>query len=135
MLYSRLPARCGRRRGMIAVQTAVCLMLLMGVAALALDGGLLLAKKRGVQAAADAAALAAAVELYNGKGNYTATVASNATTSAQNVAKANGFDYQSNSTVTTRVSSTTTPATFLGGPNAGQQVPGGYVEVTVQYNQ
>jgi Flp pilus assembly protein TadG len=53
-----------RRKGNVAVLTAVCLVGLLGVTALSLDGGLLLDKRRHVQAAADAAALAAASELF-----------------------------------------------------------------------
>ena len=46
---------------------AICLVVLLTVAALSLDGGRLLAERRQVQAAADAAAEAAALELYTHK--------------------------------------------------------------------
>ena len=52
-----------RRHGAVAVQVAICLTVLLGVAALAVDGGILMAERRHAQAAADAAALAAAVDL------------------------------------------------------------------------
>src|SRR6188472_4484966 len=53
-----------KRRGAVAVQVAISLLAIMGVVALALDGGLLRDNKRQVQSAADAAALAAATDLY-----------------------------------------------------------------------
>src|SRR5205085_11954009 len=46
------------------VLAAMCLVGLLSIVALSLDGGLMLDKRRKVQAAADAAALAAACELY-----------------------------------------------------------------------
>ena len=57
-----------RRRGTVAVLVAVCLIPVLGVVAIALDGGLLQHNRRAVQAAADAAALAAASDLYNNYG-------------------------------------------------------------------
>src|SRR5207249_2591740 len=52
------------RRGTVIVLVAVCLTALLGVVALAVEGGLLMDNRRRAQAAADAAALAAAGELY-----------------------------------------------------------------------
>src|SRR5262245_10620409 len=52
------------RRGAVAVMVAVCLTILMAVLALAIDGGNLLDAQRQCQAGADAAALAAACQLY-----------------------------------------------------------------------
>src|SRR5207245_3345883 len=57
------------RRGAVAVMVAVCLTMLMAVLALAIDGGNLLDDQRQCQAGADAAALAAASQLY---ANYAA---------------------------------------------------------------
>src|SRR4029079_5486167 len=54
-----------KRRGVVAVLVAVCLVALLSIAAIAIDGGVLLEDRRSVQAAADAAALAAANQLYN----------------------------------------------------------------------
>ena len=57
------------RRGTVTPLTVLNLALLVGVVALAVDGGTLMETRRHVQAAADAAALAAAADLYS---NYTA---------------------------------------------------------------
>src|SRR5690242_14053911 len=59
MLY-----RPERKRGVIIVLVAICLTALLSIVAIALDGGLLLDQRRRLQSAADAAALAAAVDLY-----------------------------------------------------------------------
>ena len=53
-----------RRRGTVVVAVSVCLVAILGVVALTLDGGLVVDKRRQAQAAADAAALAAASELF-----------------------------------------------------------------------
>jgi hypothetical protein len=53
-----------RRRGTVLVMFAVCLIAIMGLVALAIDGGLLRAERIRAQAAADAAALAGACQLY-----------------------------------------------------------------------
>ena len=53
-----------RRKATVAVVAAVCIIGLLSVVALSLDGGLLLDKRRKAQAAADAAALAAGCELF-----------------------------------------------------------------------
>lgn len=54
-----------RRRGGVLVLVAICLVAIMSVAALSLDGGRMLTERRQVQAAADAAADAAALEAYS----------------------------------------------------------------------
>ena len=54
------------RRGTSAVVVAISLPILVGVAALSLDGGLLLVQRRQAQSAADGAALAGAYALSNG---------------------------------------------------------------------
>ena len=53
-----------RRRAQVAVLTAVTMVPVLGAVAFVTDGGVLLDQRRRVQATADAAALAAAVELY-----------------------------------------------------------------------
>lgn len=53
-----------RRAGNVAVVVAVALVGILSVVALSLDGGLMMDKRRQVQSAADAAALAAADDLY-----------------------------------------------------------------------
>ena len=49
-------SRLGRRRGMVAVQVSLCLTVLMGVAAVTRDGGLLLVERERAQAVAEAGA-------------------------------------------------------------------------------
>ncbi len=126
-----MPRSCYRpRRGVAIAQVVVCMTVLLGVLAIVLDGGLLMAERRRAQATADAGALAAVAELFANyqSGNGVDTGA--AATSATATANANGYT-SSNSTITVRVN----PANYLGGPHAGTQVPAGYAEVTVTYNQ
>src|SRR5437899_2844222 len=61
--------RCGlrqryRRRGAVLIIVAVMLAVILGVAALSVDAGNIYQERRKAQAAADAAADAAAVDLY-----------------------------------------------------------------------
>src|SRR5436305_1327936 len=81
------------RRGAVAVLVAVCLTALLGVVVLAVEGGVLLAEKRHVQATADAAAMAAACVLYDyyPVNNDTGPV-DTAKQAALDMAKANGCD-------------------------------------------
>jgi hypothetical protein len=103
-----------------------------GIAAIVLDGGLMLAQREHAQATADAAALAGAVDLANNYNLLTAanpTGSTSAVTTAQNVASANGFNNDgSTNTVTVNIPPTsgqfTNTATYLG-----------YVEVIVTWNQ
>jgi hypothetical protein len=139
------------RSGSVAVIVAVCLTILMMALAFALDGGILLSERRHAQAVADAAALAAACDLYN---NYWSNTGLDkdpypAAASALSVAQANGYvkggtattTSQANSTVvfprtTTTCSTTDSSITInippLSGDYIGQK---GYVEVIVQYNE
>ncbi len=122
-----------KRRGTVAPLTVLTLTLLVGMVAIAVDGGALLEDRRHVQAAADAAALAAAADLYahypaHGGADPQGTAAK----SARTVAAANGFaDDGTNSVVMVNVS----PARYWGGPSAGQPLPPGYVEVIIQLNE
>jgi Flp pilus assembly protein TadG len=100
---------------------------LMGVAAVALDGGLLLDQRRRLQAVADAAALAAATDLYkNYRTNNGADGGGTAKASALATAAADGFSNDgTHSVVTVNIP----PAS---GDHAGQA---GYAEVVIQLNQ
>src|SRR5690348_1157846 len=69
----RITSIRARRRGAIVVLVALLLVGLLGVTAIALDGGLLLDNRRRVQAGADMAALAAGGQLF---ANYPAIVMS-----------------------------------------------------------
>lgn len=122
-----------RRRGGVTPLTVLSLSLLVGTAALVVDSGTLLEARRHVQAAADAAALAGANDLY---ANYVANQGidkiGSARQSALVAAAANGFDY--NDVQTTSITVTTSPNPYQGGPNAGKPLPAGYIEVIIQYN-
>ncbi len=127
-------ATLSQRRGAVAPLTILSLGLLIGVAALVIDGGTLMEARRHVQAAADAAALAGASDLYaNWNTNQGVDLGDTAMSSAQATASANGFTDGVQSIVTVRTCHTS-PPTYLGGPNAGQTIPPGYIEVTIQYN-
>jgi Flp pilus assembly protein TadG len=82
-----------RRRGIVAPLVALCLVGLLGVVAIVVDGGLLLANRRKARAVADAAALAAAIDLYtnyatnNGLDPSGTAVASAKATAADNGVK------------------------------------------------
>jgi hypothetical protein len=114
---------------MVAVLVAVSLVALVGIAALALDGGLLMDNRRRVQAAADAAALAAASELFT---NFPAIAAGNAdpggkaASSALSVASSNGY---ANDGTTSVVTVNIPPKS---GPFTGKLQ---YAEVIITYNQ
>src|SRR5438067_4041998 len=94
------------RRGTVLVLVTLSLIGVLGIVALVLDGGLLQDNRRKVQAAADAAALAGAVELFKSavaiNADSTGTVidpGNRAHDAAIQSASDNGFT-SSNSTVT-----------------------------------
>jgi Flp pilus assembly protein TadG len=90
------------RRGTVAVLTAVCLVAIMAVLAIALDGGTLLAERRHAQAGADAAAYAAACDLFdNFWTNNGHDPNGTAAASALSTAKANGFNNDGTTSVVT----------------------------------
>jgi Flp pilus assembly protein TadG len=108
------------------------LTLLVSMVALVVDGGCLMEERRHAQATADAAALAAAADLYTNYGtNGGADPKGTAAASAQATASANGF---TNDGVQSVVTVNVSPQNYQGGPNAGSALPPGYVEVIVQYN-
>src|SRR5437879_5147187 len=55
------------RKGMVAVFVALCLVAIVSITAIVIDGGMLLQERRHGQATADAAALAAALQLWLGE--------------------------------------------------------------------
>jgi hypothetical protein len=108
-----------RRKGTVVVVFAVTLVVMLSFVALALDGGQLIDKRRQAQAAADAAALSAANELY---ANWWLTAAAygadykgldpdnKAKAAALAAAKANGFeDGVGGCTVTVNIPPTSGP--------------------------
>jgi hypothetical protein len=126
MLYSR-PSCSPRRRGITIPAVALLLTGILGITALAIDGGLLLSDRRRAQAAADAAALAAAMDLYgNFFSNFGVDTGGAAATSATKTATDNGF--------TTGVNGTTVTVNIppLSGPY--KKLPG-YAEVLITMQQ
>jgi hypothetical protein len=124
MSLERSLAPALRRRGTVAVMVAVSLTAILAVLAIALDGGALLADRRHAQAAADAAALAAACDLYDNYWTNSGTDPNGtAALSALTTAKANGYaDDGVTSVVTVNIP-----------PKSGDYVGmTGYVEVIVQ---
>ena len=72
------------KRGQTIVLFALTNIVLLGMLGLALDGGFLLAKRRQMQNAADAAALAGATALAGNNGNFLTTLATVRTIAQQN---------------------------------------------------
>jgi hypothetical protein len=131
MLFSFEVHRAARRGGVTPL-VILSLALLLGVVAIAVDGGSLLEERRHAQATADAAALAAAADLLanfsaNGGSDPNGTAAQSALT----VASANGYG---NDGVQSIVTVNVSPQNYQGGPQAGTPLPAGYAEVIVQYN-
>jgi Flp pilus assembly protein TadG len=102
MLHSRV---IGRRHGAIVPLVAILLTVVIGFTAIVIDGAMLFADRRRVCAAADAAALAAAIELFTND-QYAKGLDTNGTAaaSARQTAKDNGFeDGVNNVTVTVNI--------------------------------
>jgi Putative Flp pilus-assembly TadE/G-like len=117
----------GPRRGVILVQLAVALTLLMTVLAVTVDLGFLIVERRHAQATADAAALAAAADLYEyWSTNNGSDPNGTADSSALGVASANGY---TNNATTSKVKVNIPP---LAGNFIGQA---GYAEVIVTWYQ
>ncbi|MFL5342241.1 MAG: pilus assembly protein TadG-related protein [Gemmataceae bacterium] len=114
------------RKGLIAAFVAVCLVVILGLTAISLDGGGLLDRRRQAQATADAAAMAAACDLYANFPTYHGVDSGSAAQSALNVAATNGFTNDTtHSVVTVNIPPQSGPYTGLNG----------YVEVLVTWNQ
>jgi hypothetical protein len=126
-----------RRRGIIAVLVVLCLAVLLGVAALALDGGMALAERRRAQDVADAAALAAAADLFaKYQSNHGQDVNGTAAASALSIAAANRYRNDgTQSVVTVRVSPAQPVQPDLTITDSSGNLKPGYAEVIVQYNE
>ncbi len=129
----------GKRNGAVAVQAAISLTVLLGIAAITIDGGLLQAEKRRAQATADASALAAAADLFKryntNKGADPSPFTARA--SALSIAAANGYAGANSTILPNAVNGSGQPQHGIwippiSGDHIGQA---GYVEVAVQYNQ
>jgi hypothetical protein len=97
MMHPAPSLRAARRRGAVSVLVALCLILLMAVVAITVDGGVLLMERRHAQSVADAAAMAGACVLYKyypsdhpAAGNATSHT-DEAKQAALDVAAANGY--------------------------------------------
>jgi hypothetical protein len=108
--------RVGKDSGQVLVITALCLVVLLGFLGLATDVGYLRFMKQESQKAADAAAMAGAMEIVNG---------GDPTTAAQYDAALNGFTHGTDGV---SIAVNNPP---LSGPNTGESA---YVEVIVQDN-
>jgi hypothetical protein len=132
MPHLRVFHRIRRRRGAIIILLALLLVAILGVLAIALDSGVLMDDRRQVQSGADAAALAAATQLFV---HYPAIESSNftlydpsgaAASAAQSSATTNGFPNDNvNSTVTVNIPPQS-------GPFTGKAA---YAEVIITYYQ
>jgi hypothetical protein len=106
---------------------ALCLIPILGVVSLAVDGGMLMSDRRQAQRVADSAALAAAIDLFDRwNSNAGADASGTAKKSALTTAAANGY---SNDGVTSIVTVNIPPSS---GTFANQR---GYAEVVITYNQ
>src|SRR5206468_888609 len=129
-----------RRPGNVSVLFAFCLVFLVGVAAIAIDGGLIMDDVQKVQSAADASALAAAGQLFkNWQSDSGFDTNNRARDAALAVAVTNGYANDG-------TDSLITPNALddNGKPQHGIWCPpitgdhvgvAGYVEVMIQYNQ
>jgi Flp pilus assembly protein TadG len=126
MLYFR-PFAPHNRRGVVVPLVALLLVGLLGVTAIAIDGGLLLANRRHAQGAADAAALAGGIDLFTHfDANQGIDVGGTAASSAQCTAADNGFtDGVNGTTVTVNIPPKSGPYQGLAG----------YVEVLIRMEQ
>jgi hypothetical protein len=127
------------RRAAVAVQVALTMTVLLGMLAIVVDGGLLLAQRRQQQACADAAAMAYAAAMADGK------TIGQAQASALAIASANGA---ANDGTISKIIANTTDAGgnpvhgIWDGPVSGNFVgragttgyATGYVEVVVEYD-
>ena len=116
-----------RRRGSALALLAVSLVLIIGVMAVTIDGGLLMAERRHAQSVADATAYAASGSLYQ---NYAADKGLDRTGAVKKkalaIAAGNGY---ANDGTTSTVTVNIPP---LSGPFTGTS---GYAEVLVSYSQ
>jgi hypothetical protein len=115
------------RRGTVTILAALCLIVIMGFAALAVDAGLLHHERRAAQAAADAAALAAASNLF---ANYRTNQGADPSGAAANEAKAAAAADGYNNDGTTNTVVVNIPP--LSGDHVGQA---GYAEVIITQHQ
>jgi hypothetical protein len=127
-----------KRSGKVAVLAAMSLVALISVVAFALDGGLLMDSKRRVQAAADAAALAGADDIFvNYPKNSGTDPSGTAAASAYSTAFANGFKNDGDATGENDPSDTNKSWVQVNIPPTTGDHAGlaGYVEVIIKFYQ
>jgi carbon monoxide dehydrogenase subunit G len=113
----------GCRRGVVAVIVALALVAVVGVVAVAVDGGLLYLELRRARATADAAAMAAACDLFKNYPTNNGTDPNGTAAAALSAAEDNGYN---NDGTTNTVTVNIPPTSRI---YAGQA---GYVEVIVK---
>ena len=129
MIRSRATLTSNRRRGAVAALVAICMVPLIGVMAIAIDGGLMLAARRRAQTVADAAAYSAACQLSTNSTTDPTGLDINGKARAVAVAntKANGFN---NDGATNKVEINIPPKINLPKSSPYEGLPG-YVEVII----
>jgi Flp pilus assembly protein TadG len=110
----------GREQGQMIVLFAICLVAMISVAGMLMDGGMASATRRQAQNAADTAAMAAAQAL---------ATSSSATTAAQTIASANGFPNTQTDCAGTSITGVTVNNPPTSGSHSGDS---NYIEVIVQ---
>jgi Putative Flp pilus-assembly TadE/G-like len=123
------------RRGTVLALVVISLTVLLMVLGYCLDGGLLLTERRKLQAAADAAALAGAADLFLHYPKNNGADSGSAAASAVAIAKANGYENDGSANPQATIETRVFGQKYLGGPKAGQLVERAYIEVTITYHQ
>jgi len=128
------------RPGNVCVLVAFCLTVVVGVAAIAIDGGLLMDDVQKVHAAADASAMAGAVQLFkNWQGQGGLDLDQSARNAALALAATNGFTNDGTDSVITpnAVDQSGKPLHGIWCPPISGDHVGvpGYIEVVIEYNQ
>jgi hypothetical protein len=128
------------RRGNVCLLVAFSLVFIIGAAAIAIDGGLLLDDLQKTQAAADASALAAATELFkNWQSDNGYDRSDQARDAALDLAASNGFANDGTDSIITpnEVDGDGKPLHGIWCPPISGDHVGkpGFVEVVIQYNQ
>src|SRR5262245_13995138 len=128
------------RPGNVCLLVAFCVTIVVGVAAIAIDGGLLMDDVQKVQAAADASAMAGAAELFKSWQSDAGFDPSNrARDAALALAASNGFANDGTDSVITpsEVDGSGKPVHGIWCPPISGDHAGaaGCIEVVVQYNQ
>jgi hypothetical protein len=117
--------------GQVMVITLLCMAVLLGFVALAVDVGMLFHAKRNLQTVADAAASAGALDYYKNGVGSTASVAS-AQAAAENAVVANGLTTAAFTTSCPVTPSGSTPQACVAvPPSSGVHTGAGYVEVQI----